>query len=220
MDKNKNSYIFIYSIILVVFVAGVLSLVAVLLKPKQDKNFEIERKKNILNSLKIVKETKEVEAAYDALVKMVYVDSLGNEVQNPDENSHFFYVANIDGAQKYVFPLNGKGLWGPIWGYISLNEDLNTVYGAYFDHKSETSGLGAEIATEKFQMQFVDKKIYNADNEFVSVKTNKHGAGNDNEVNAISGATITSTSVSAMIETSLRQYLPYIEKTRSEAYGK
>ena len=115
---------------------------------------------------------------------------------------------------KYVFPLSGKGLWGPIWGYLSLDEDLNTVYGAYFDHKSETSGLGAEIATEHFQSQFSGKKIFNSENQFVAVKTNKRGAQNENEVDAISGATITSTSVSEMLESCLNKYLPYIEKSR------
>lgn len=212
MDKNKNSYIFIYSVILVVVVAGVLSLVAVLLQPKQAKNLEIEQKKNILSALKIVVETKDVEATYAKMINEIVVDETGNIVNDADALK--LYVAQTDNGKKYVFPLSGKGLWGPIWGYISLNEDLNTVYGAYFDHKSETSGLGAEIATEHFQSQFSGKKIFDASNKFVSVKTNKRGASNDNEVNAISGATITSTSVNEMLESCLKLYLPYIEKSR------
>ena len=212
MDKNKNSYIFIYSVILVVVVAGVLSLVAVLLQPKQAKNLEIEQKKNILSALKIVVETKDVEATYAKMINEIAVDESGNIVNDADALK--LYVAQTYNGKKYVFPLSGKGLWGPIWGYISLNEDLNTVYGAYFDHKSETSGLGAEIATEHFQSQFSGKKIFDASNKFVSVKTNKRGASNDNEVNAISGATITSTSVNEMLESCLKKYLPYIEKSR------
>lgn len=212
MDKNKNSYIFIYSIILVVVVAGVLSLVAVVLQPKQAKNYEIEQKKNILSALKINVETKEVESTYAKIVNKIAVDESGNEVKSDD--ALVLYKAQTDKGLKYVFPLSGKGLWGPIWGYISLNDDLNTVYGAYFDHKSETSGLGAEIATEHFQAQFSGKKIFDAENHFVSIKTNKRGAQNENEVDAISGATITSTSVSEMLEKCLSKYLPYIEKSR------
>ena len=212
MDRNKNSYIFIYSIILVVVVAGALSLVAVLLQPKQAKNYEIEQKRNILSALKINVETKEVESTYAKIVTEIAVDDSGNEVEK--EDALVLYKAQTDKGLKYVFPLSGKGLWGPIWGYLSLDEDLNTVYGAYFDHKSETSGLGAEIATEHFQSQFSGKKIFNSENQFVAVKTNKRGAQNENEVDAISGATITSTSVSEMIESCLNKYLPYIEKSR------
>lgn len=214
MDKNKSSYIFIYSIILVVVVAGALSLVAVLLQPRQNKNFEIEQKRNILSALKINVETDKVEKTYESMVAEIYVDDNGETRDSKTENTNKLYVATTDKGVKYVFPLQGKGLWGPIWGYISLNEDFNTIYGAYFDHKSETSGLGAEIATEHFQSQFTGKKIFNNENEFVSVKTNKHGASNQNEVDAISGATITSTSVSTMIENCLRKYLPYIEISR------
>ena len=212
MDRNKNSYIFIYSIILVVVVAGALSLVAVLLQPKQAKNYEIEQKRNILSALKINVETKDVESTYAKIVTEIAVDESGNEVEK--EDALVLYKAQTDKGLKYVFPLSGKGLWGPIWGYISLDEDLNTVYGAYFDHKSETSGLGAEIATEHFQSQFSGKKIFNSENKFVAVKTNKRGAQNENEVDAISGATITSTSVSEMLESCLNKYLPYIEKSR------
>ena len=212
MDRNKNSYIFIYSIILVVVVAGALSLVAVLLQPKQAKNYEIEQKRNILSAIKINVETKEVESTYAKIVTEIAVDKSGNEVEK--EDALVLYKAQTDKGSKYVFPLSGKGLWGPIWGYISLDEDLNTVYGAYFDHKSETSGLGAEIATEHFQSQFSGKKIFNSENQFVAVKTNKRGAQNENEVDAISGATITSTSVSEMLESCLNKYLPYIEKSR------
>ncbi len=214
MDKNKSSYIFIYSIVLVVIVGGALSLVAILLQPRQDKNFEIEQKRNILSALKINVETDKVEETYKGMVDEIFVDDKGMTKENASESTNVLYVATSDDGVKYVFPLQGKGLWGPIWGYISLNEDFNTIYGAYFDHKSETSGLGAEIATEHFQSQFSGKRIFDSEDRFVSVKTNKHGATNQNEVDAISGATITSTSVSSMIEDCLRKYLPYIEISR------
>jgi len=95
MDKNKNSYIFIYSVILVVVVAGVLSLVAVLLQPKQAKNLEIEQKRNILAALKVTPETKDVEDTYAKMVKEIAIDEAGNEVDATD-NALKLYVAHTD----------------------------------------------------------------------------------------------------------------------------
>ena len=157
MDRNKNSYIFIYSIILVVVVAGALSLVAVLLQPKQAKNYEIEQKRNILSALKINVETKEVESTYAKIVTEIAVDDSGNEVEK--EDALVLYKAQTDKGLKYVFPLSGKGLWGPIWGYLSLDEDLNTVYGAYFDHKSETSDLVLKLLQNIFSRSFPERRF-------------------------------------------------------------
>lgn len=214
MDKNKNSYIFIYSIILVVLVAGALSIVSIVLQPRQRKNFEVEQKKNILSALNMNVETKDVENTYDKVISdVIYLDSLGNVVER-QKGAMPIYVADIEESSKYVFPLFGKGLWGPIWGYMTLNDDMNTVYGVYFDHKSETSGLGAEIATEWFQAQYCDKHIFDESGEFVSVNTVKGGAKTDNEVDAISGGTITSTSVNTMIKSCLNKYMSFINKSK------
>ena len=117
MDRNKNSYIFIYSIILVVVVAGALSLVAVLLQPKQAKNYEIEQKRNILSALKINVETKEVESTYAKIVTEIAVDDSGNEVEK--EDALVLYKAQTDKGLKFVFPLSGK-VSGVQYGVISL----------------------------------------------------------------------------------------------------
>ena len=108
------------------------------------------------------------------------------------------------------------GLWGPIWGFVSLESDFNTVYGAYFDHKGETPGLGAEIAEEPFQHQFEGKKIME-DGKFVSVNvlktTYKSPLGPEHRVDAISGGTITSNGTDEMLKNCLAPYVSYFEKT-------
>lgn len=129
--------------------------------------------------------------------------------------------AGKDGEVKteYVVPMTGKGLWGPVWGYIALNEDCNTVVGAVFDHKSETPGLGAEIATPAFQQQFVNKQIFDKEGRFVSIdllKGKGSSAGNPFAVDAISGGTLTSNGVKAMLGTCLGDYVPFFEKIQSE----
>jgi Na+-transporting NADH:ubiquinone oxidoreductase subunit C len=113
----------------------------------------------------------------------------------------------------YVFALRGKGLWGPIWGYISLEDDLNTVYGIYFGHESETPGLGAEISESEFQAMFHGKKLFE-NSQFVSLKVIKGGAEPDNPhgVDAISGGTVTSKGVEDMLFDCLSGYIQFINK--------
>ncbi|PID94143.1 MAG: NADH:ubiquinone reductase (Na(+)-transporting) subunit C [Bacteroidetes bacterium] len=112
-----------------------------------------------------------------------------------------------------IIPMQGKGLWGPIYGTIALKKDMNTLYGAVFNHKGETPGLGAEIATPSFQSQFKDKMIFD-NGEFVSVAVVKGGVKNSaidpsHGVDAISGGTITSVGVSDMIKNTFELYVPY-----------
>ncbi|MCI1720551.1 MAG: NADH:ubiquinone reductase (Na(+)-transporting) subunit C [Bacteroidales bacterium] len=125
-----------------------------------------------------------------------------------------FVCKTADGKEVSIFSCYGPGLWGPIWGYISLQDDFRTVYGALYDHKSETPGLGAEIVTDKFRGQFSGKEIFK-DNTLVSVKVVKGGAkDHEHEVDALSGATITSTAVQTMLMNWLQYYLPYIQKNK------
>ena len=126
------------------------------------------------------------------------------------------FICNKEGKSFYIIPVRGKGLWGPIWGYLCLEGDMNTIYGASFGHKSETPGLGAEIETEKFQKEFTGKKIFDASGNFVSVKVIKGGAAPTNlhGVDAISGATITSDGVTEMFKRTLNNYIPYFKKAK------
>lgn len=126
------------------------------------------------------------------------------------------FVCEKDGETLYIVPMVGKGLWGPIWGFVSLKDDLNTVYGASFDHKTETPGLGAEIKTNLFSDQFKEDRIFNDNGEFVSVAVKKSATGdNPHAVDGITGGTITSVGVSEMVERTLRVYVPYFKNLKA-----
>lgn len=135
-----------------------------------------------------------------------------------DKRTYPLYVCEKDGKTYYVVPMVGKGLWGPIWGFVALEPDQNTVYGATFDHKTETPGLGAEIASyEIFQKQFEGKKIMD-DGKYVSIKVVKGDAGdNPHKVDGITGGTITSTGVSEMLDRTLAIYVDYFKSTEQTA---
>jgi Na+-transporting NADH:ubiquinone oxidoreductase subunit C len=232
MDTNSNKYTFIYSVIMVVVVAALLTVVALALQPAQQRNIELEKKRNILSSLKLESTPENVESIFDkTIVENYTINVEGEKVENvdafkinlkdelkksPDAQNWPLYVAKLeDGSTKYVFALYGKGLWGPIWGYISLNDDFTTVYGAYFDHKSETPGLGAEISTPNYQAQFSQKKIFDEKGVFVSVNVKKGGAGGDiYAVDAVSGGTITSNGLRDMLKTCISAYLKFIDENK------
>jgi Na+-transporting NADH:ubiquinone oxidoreductase subunit C len=122
-----------------------------------------------------------------------------------------FVVNDLDGKPSYVVPMMGTGLWGPVWGYLAIDEDGSTVKGAIFDHKTETPGLGAEIKEAGFQVPFKGKQLFNADGEFKGIKAVKGGAAQDDlhGVDAISGGTITSNGVTEMIIRTMKIYEPF-----------
>lgn len=130
------------------------------------------------------------------------------------------FVGEKDGKTYYVAPIRGKGLWDAIWGYVALNEDM-VVQGVFFDHKGETPGLGANIKERFFMDDFTGEKLFDADNNFVGITAAKGNADpkndnkDDNEVDAIAGATITGDGVSAMLKSDLRLYVPYFQKLKN-----
>ena len=132
------------------------------------------------------------------------------------------YIANVEDQKFYVIPLRGAGLWAEIWGYIALKDDINTIKGVSFDHKSETAGLGAEITEDWFIDSFNNEKINDSEGNFVGVyltKTNNDPGNSDkmdNEIDAISGATITGDGVSDMIIERIENYLPYFNSLNNE----
>jgi Na+-transporting NADH:ubiquinone oxidoreductase subunit C len=220
---------------MVVIVALLLSLAAMQLKPFQDKNIEIEKKQNILASIRIkASVTDAVEKYAKYITESFVINSKGEKQEGVDafsvdlkaelgkpapERMLPVFVGTLDDqAKAYVMPLRGKGLWGTIWGYISLQPDLNTVYGAIFDHQGETPGLGAEISTEWFQKPFFGKTIFKDSTEFVSIKVLKGGAKKDDShaVDAISGGTITSKSLEAMLDSCLIPYKTYFIQNRQK----
>ena len=232
-DTNSNVYIVVFSTVMVVIVATLLALAALGLQKRQAENELNEKKQSILLSLyagdavkqgvpaeELIKSVK-----YDEVIDAYVVDKEGNRIEG--ENV-FALLNDLPGAYeagqfplfeakdgRVVIPVTGMGLWGPVWGYVALEKDMNTMAGIIMAHKGETPGLGAEIATSKFQSHFIGKQIFEGD-EFVSVKLRKGGAKDPNhEVDAISGGTKTSDGVTAMLENSLRNYLPLLEAKRA-----
>ena len=221
MNTNKNSYTFIYASVMVIIVAFLLAFVSSVLKPIQQKNVELDKKKQVLAALNIFE--KDAEAAYATYVKAdqllatdgsVAAENGGFAVENAAVNAENLplYVCEVEGETKYVLPLYGAGLWGPIWGYVALNADKETIYGVYFSHAGETPGLGAEITNrDKFQVPFIGKKAVNADNEVViSVVKNGKVQNPETEVDGISGGTITSQGVDAMLKSSIGLYKAFL----------
>jgi Na+-transporting NADH:ubiquinone oxidoreductase subunit C len=214
----------------VVIVAFLLAGVSSLLSPKQQDNIRLDKKKQILASLNI-KNVPDAAAEYDNVIKSdpiiningnVVKENGGFEVANDavEDSNLPLYVAEVNGAKKYIIPMTGNGLWGGIWGYIALNDDCNTIYGVYFSHASETPGLGAEIAGDKFQSRFtrdkdgnaVVKKVYDeAGNVALAVEKGKGTAGENYHIDAVSGATITCSGLQTMLETKLAPYYNYLK---------
>lgn len=125
-----------------------------------------------------------------------------------------FIIQTPDGNKIYVLPVRGAGLWGPVWGNIALKDDLVTIAGVKFDHKSETPGLGAQISTQDFASQFINKRIFDNQGNFVSVAVVKGIAEGPHQVDAISGGTITCDGVSEMLKSGLEIYLPFIKSKK------
>jgi Na+-transporting NADH:ubiquinone oxidoreductase subunit C len=197
LNTNSNIYTFVYMTVVVVIVAVLLAVVSSALKPLKDANVLLDKQKQILGALKFDLDSLDTDPATKYL-------SLVNDTLTFGEKE--VYVANLDGEVKYILPLEGKGLWGGIGGYLVLNEDKNTIYGVNFNHEGETPGLGAKITEYKiFRKQFEGTHIRNEEGKVVSVAVLKSGkiAEGKDQVDAISGATITSEGVSKMLEEEL-----------------
>jgi Na+-transporting NADH:ubiquinone oxidoreductase subunit C len=233
MRKFSNRYIFIFSTVMVVIVASLLSLAATLLQPAQERNLEIEKKKSMLESIRVPATRKNAVELYDKYITGSFVLNtrgevledvdaftvvLKNEQKKPLEEQYLpvFMSVPDNGEQVTILPVEGKGLWGPIYGYVSLLPDMNTIYGVTFDHKGETPGLGAEINTTWFESMFHDKKLFD-DEDFVSVNVVKGGADTDDihSVDAISGGTITSKGLEKMLFDCIVKYEDYLIKNRN-----
>lgn len=231
MDRNGNVYTFIYASVMVILVAAILSVAAINLKPFQQKNIEIEKKQNILASVNIATTAMDAEQIYsEKIVNSYIVNSNGEQLQGDafsvdlkkerskpvDQRELPVFECQIDGTVKYILPVYGAGLWGPIWGYVSVENDMNTIYGATFDHQGETPGLGAEISTKLFQDQFKGKTIFDASGQFTSVTVAKSNetAPAEHKVDAISGGTITSKGLEKMLIDDLGAYQAFFNQKK------
>ena len=217
-NTSSDAYAIIYASIVVVIVAFLLAGVSSLLRPQQEENIRLDKKKQILASLNI-KNQPDAAATYSEVVKQeaiinnageVVATEGGFDVANDaiNDSNLPLYICDVKGETKYVIPMTGNGLWGGIWGYVAVNSDGNTIYGVYFSHASETPGLGAEIAGDKFQTRFPGKHIIADD--AVALGVTKKVANEECEVNAISGATITCNGVNDMLQSTMGSYKAYL----------
>ncbi len=202
LNTNGNAYTIIYASVMVIIVAFLLAFVASALKPTQDANVALDTKKQILSSLNIRDlDNAAAEAKYNEVIT-------SGELDSPT------LTANVDGEEKLIIAVKGAGLWGPLWGWISINKDGETVYGTFFNHESETAGLGARIKEQWFQDGFKGKKIYQ-DGQ-VALGVYKQGKAPatlpaDYYVDAVTGATLTSNGVNDMIQKCLNDNQAAIE---------
>lgn len=231
---DSNSYTIIFSVIMVVVVGSLLAFFANFTKDLRIKNDQVKAQIDILSAIGVAADRSNATEMFTQYIKQQKVIA-GTEVSD-DEKAYLIdvkkemdgakkgnvqrlplFVAEKDGKTLYILPVRGNGLWDAIWGYIALNDDLKTINGVYFDHKGETPGLGANITESFFTEDFKGEHLYDASGNFKGIEISKsNGDPNnedktDNQVDAISGATITGNGVGAMINSGIRAYLPYFE---------
>ena len=251
MNTNNNVYTIVYTTIVVVIAAAILAIAAMALKPRQQANIKAETISQMLTAAGFSSKEDLAKLGNDQILDMYsqnaksafLIDAAGNKTGELEteagnielqdnlkvENKNIakgdpqlpVYVFEKDGAEINVIPCYGAGLWGPIWGYLAFNADCTEIVGAYFDHESETPGLGAKIKDEPwFREQFVGKKVNfaNPDDAFNIVKGGAP-AGDESAVDAITGATMTCNGLDAALDTWLKAYIPFLQKKAGAAGG-
>ena len=221
LNTNGNVYTFCYAAVMVIIVAFLLAFVASALKDTQDANVANDTKGQILTALGYDKSTIDVAAVFGEKVQDNVFD--GSQLKPFDGKFNTTYGALIkegelhvftgetaSGEQAYVIPVVGRGLWGGLWGYIAVNEAKDKVLGTYFYHESETAGLGARISEKWFQDQFIGKPIFGEDGQVALTVVKAGSAQKENEVDGVTGATLTSNGVAAMVKDGLTAYKAFL----------
>ncbi len=234
MNTQSNTYTFLYAAVMVVVVAAVLSFTSLSLKERQNMNKEIEKKQNILKAVNVASTPENAVELYDKyIVKAIIVNSEGEVKSNKkaetfkvdlkrenkkdlSERQLPVFIFNKEGiGEKLIIPVRGKGMWGPIWGFISMESDRKTIFGAIFDHQGETPGLGAEISNADFLAPFTGKQIFNQAGMFTSLKLVKGTAStNLHAFDAVSGGTVTSKGLEAMLQENLSSYEKFLKSSK------
>ena len=230
--ERSNGYVIGFAAILTIVCGGLLALANQGLKDKQEKSIQLDTRKQILNAVMPVNAETNVNEIYEAQVVPYVVNVEGNKIEGVDAEKvntkkvykekdiakkqlPVFEFKNANGVlEAYIIPVYGKGLWDDVWGYIALEKDLNTVKGVSFGHKGETPGLGARITDKEIQDRFIGKKISDGGIAFIkgeAVRTNF----SDHEVDGLSGATMTTNGVNAMLKAYFAHYNNYFTKTRN-----
>lgn len=229
MNRESSGYTIIYASVMVILVALGLAFTHLVLRDRQIANVNTDKMQQILRSLQLDVTAAEAQAKYTELIKNAYlindegVKVEGTEGITPDDPAFStelgdatakglpVYEAEIEGSLKYIIPMSGTGLWGPIWGYLAIEPDGSTIYGADMGHSGETPGLGAEIEHAEFTNQFPGKNLFRGA-EFTSVAVMKPGKSNSHRdyVDGISGGTITSRGVDNMLLHSVGRYKNFL----------
>lgn len=242
---DSNSYTMIFAIIMVFVVGSLLAFLASSLKPSIKENERIEKQQNILYAMgvnendessanfvstsvagkefqKYIKKQLVIEGNKISESKDAYLIDIKKEQTNAKSGKVRklpLFVGEKDGKTFYVAPIRGKGLWDAIWGYIAMDKNM-VVQGAYFDHKGETPGLGANIKQRYFMDDFIGEHLMSDAGVFKGIRVAKgnndpkNEEKTDYEVDAIAGATITGDGVSAMIKSDLKLYVPYFKSLK------
>ncbi|MCB0443476.1 MAG: NADH:ubiquinone reductase (Na(+)-transporting) subunit C [Flavobacterium sp.] len=231
---DSNGYTIIFAVVLVVVVGALLAFFANFTKDLRVKNDQVKAQIDILSAIGVdanrsnasemfsqyIKEQKVIsgtEVSDDAMAYLIDVKKEQEAAKKGETQRLPLFVAQKEGKTIYILPVRGNGLWDAIWGYIAVNDDLKSLNGVYFDHKAETPGLGANITESFFRDDFKGENLFDATGNFKGIEISKsNGDPNnedktDNQVDAISGATITGNGVGAMINSGIRLYLPYFE---------
>ena len=250
--QQSNTYIIVFSAILTIVLGGLLSLANQGLKPMQQRSVELDTKKKILSAVTDLKGKKgtEILELYGETIESIVVNLNGELVEKDDNGADivaekvdiaknfkkapedrlypvfkYHKAGNNDIVESYIFPVYGKGLWGPIWGFIALETDLNTIKGTSFDHKTETPGLGARITTAEISNRYIGKKIFTNSGDLLSVsmlkgENNSPNLLDEHHIDGLSGATLTGNGVNEMLESYFEYYKSYINKNKKSSGDK
>ena len=229
IDKNSNSYTFGFAILMVFVVGSLLALASQGLKARQEKNATDKKMMSILSAINIDATRENAKDLYNKYVidsKIISGKDLSADAFDVDIKKEFrdknirvsdrnypLYICEKDGDKYYIIPVVGTGLWGPIWGFVALESDFKTIYGATFDHKSETPGLGAEIKYASYSDQYTGETISDTTGSFQPIIVVKDGSGSglNSKVDGITGGTITSKGVEEMTTRTLEVYVNYFK---------
>jgi len=227
IDKNSNGYTFSFAIVMVVVVGTLLAVASQGLKTRQDKNATDKKMISILSAINVEATRENAQEMYDKYVvdsKIIAGKELSAEAFDVDIKKEFrdkklaasdrnypLYICEKDSNKYYVIPVIGTGLWGPIWGFVALESDYRTIYGATFDHKTETPGLGAEIKYASYSDQYTGETVADTSGVFQPIIVVKDGSGSglNSKVDGITGGTITSKGVEEMTTRTLEVYVNY-----------
>jgi Na+-transporting NADH:ubiquinone oxidoreductase subunit C len=246
--RQSNTYVIVFSAVLTIILGGLLSLANQGLKPMQQKSEELDTKKKILSAVTDLKGKKgnEILELYAESIESIVVNYNGDIVETDDKGAKvvaenvdiaknykkapedrlypvfkYHKPGNRDAVEAYIFPIYGAGLWGPIWGFIALETDLNTIKGVSFDHKTETPGLGARITTAEISNRYIGKKIYDNNGQLASVfmlkgENNPASMLDEHHIDGMSGATLTGKGVNQMLDNYFKYYQSYIKEAKGE----